>query len=748
MTLEGYFKLSSYALLVTSFGMLAATGELGVFSIAAASLILLGSAALDAGRMSRTRPRLAVFSHRLQQFWQARRAQWLASAALILLSLIDLYWFQAAPRLVSVHVLLMWSALRLLRFKLGKDWLWLYIASFSAVLLAASMTLDAVFFVLLLLYLLAALSTLVSFEIQRAQDEWQRQHAQGASLTQFWRPAGTQRLSLRAPHWRNVFVFACLALLLIALLAAPLFLAMPRVPRPFQGEGADGEAMSGFSESVRLGEIARIKLNRQRVMRVRVTWPLVGAPSQLYWRGVALDYYDGGTWLRTVNPPVPVRGNGGSFQLEQPMQPPFTEQQFFLEPLNTNVIFAAPRAAWISGPDSVKRDGSQSLFTDHHSFHRFRYQVFSNTTLPKADDLRADQAVSYSAEMRRRYLQLPPQLDANIAKLAQDVAGDAKTNYDMAARLVEHLQNAYAYSLDLHVVEEGDPLSDFLFNTRAGHCEYFASALTILLRARGIPARLVNGFQMGEYSERNDVYVVRQSDAHSWVEAYFPRHGWVTFDPTPAAGLNQYGEEFSGMFGWLQQMGETMQTFWQERVIEFDSYEQFSLLMNLQRRLARLRSGAENRWFEWQSRLSDWLTPQPSVTKPDDTSAPPAAEGTRWLSERWLFVMVAGLALALCLWQWRRVRSWRHRFARDASASAIAFYEEMLAQLALCGQRRQAHQTPREFARQVSLPAVNELTQLYQQARFSAAPLSAMQIDRIGALLHALRERKPSSHSL
>ena len=87
------------------------------------------------------------------------------------------------------------------------------------------------------------------------------------------------------------------------------------------------------------------------------------------------------------------------------------------------------------------------------------------------------------------------------------------------------MRSAYGYTLDLRRVEDGDPVADFLFNMREGHCEYFASAMVLMLRSRRVPARLVNGFQMGEYNEAADVYTVRQSDAHSWVEAYFPRQG-------------------------------------------------------------------------------------------------------------------------------------------------------------------------------------------------------------------------------
>ncbi len=746
MTLESYFKLSSYALLATSVVMLAATGQLGVFSLTAFGLALLVAAFTDTGRMHIRHPRWAIISHRLQQLWYGKGPQRWLILLLIPLWAFDRYWLNEPQHVVTLHLLLAWIALRLLRFKQNKDWLWLYVASFFAVLLTASVMLDAVFFVLLVAYLLAAISTMVSFEIRRTQDEWQRQHVLDTLTTEFWRTAAkgqsAQPIHLRAPRWRNVFIFASAALLLIAVLATPLFLAMPRVPRPWRG-GAGEEALSGFSESVRLGEVARLKLNRKLVMRVRVGWPAVSAPTQLYWRGLALDYYDGGTWLRRVGEPEPLRMQDHVFRPEPGVKLPYTEQQFFLEPLNTKVIFAAPHAAFISGPDTVKRDESQSLFTDQHAFHRFRYVVHSNTTLPKADDLRTDQAVSYSADMRRLYLQLPPQLDARITRLAREVAGNATTNYDTTARLVEHLQNAYQYSLELNVVEEGDPLSDFLFNTKAGHCEYFASALTILLRTRGIPARIVNGFQMGEFNERQQLYVVRQSDAHSWVEAYFPRHGWVTFDPTPAAGLNQYDEALAGLFGWLQGMGESLQDFWQERVIEFDSYEQFSLLMNLQRSLMSWRHETGNRWLDWQTRMAEWLKPDNPNTAKTEPENEAGHDWMQWFNARTVSIAALLLVLAASLWWWRHTRTWRYRFRRDAAGSAVAFYEEMLTQLARFGQRRQSQQTPREFALQVNKPTVNELTQLYQQARFGGATLSVQQIDRVGELLRELKVSQP-----
>ena len=94
---------------------------------------------------------------------------------------------------------------------------------------------------------------------------------------------------------------------------------------------------------------------------------------------------------------------------------------------------------------------------------------------------------------------------------------------------------SYRYSLELKGRPgSADPLAVFLFESRAGHCEYFATAMAVMLRQTGIPARLVNGFRTGEYNALGDAWVVRQYDAHSWVEAYFKPYGWIEFDPTPA----------------------------------------------------------------------------------------------------------------------------------------------------------------------------------------------------------------------
>jgi len=141
----------------------------------------------------------------------------------------------------------------------------------------------------------------------------------------------------------------------------------------------------------------------------------------------------------------------------------------------------------------------------------------------------------YPAAISDMYLQLPSEIDPRIAALARSATEHAPTPYDKAIELEHFLKTKYHYTLDLTGNPGTDPLAHFLFTTRAGHCEYFASSMTVMLRTLGIPSREVNGFLPGEFNELGGDYIVRASDAHSWVEAYFPGSGWIVFDPTPDA---------------------------------------------------------------------------------------------------------------------------------------------------------------------------------------------------------------------
>jgi len=323
--------------------------------------------------------------------------------------------------------------------------------------------------------------------------------------------------------------------------------------------------------------------------------------------------------------------------------------------------------------------------------------------------------------LRERYLQLPP-LDPRVPALAHDLGSRVSTDLERARALEHYLRTEFGYTLELPSREVADPLAYFLFTRKKGHCEYFASAMTVFLRTLGIPARLATGFQSGIYNPITELWLVRASDAHTWVEAWIPGHGWATFDPTPP-------DTNSPALAFLTRASlylDAAETFWQEWVVGYDSGQQGSLL-----------GGARNVSLRWVDSLSvfgsDW-----------DLRA------ARWFKR--YGVRVAG-ALVVCLWMWlagprlvRRLRI-RRRFQRvrrgQASvADATLLYQRMLHVVRRHGYHKPVWFTPAEFAG--SLPpgglgsAVMEFTEAYNAVRFGGRTEAAT---RLSILLDQLERQ-------
>ncbi|HWP34347.1 MAG TPA: DUF3488 and transglutaminase-like domain-containing protein, partial [Thermodesulfobacteriota bacterium] len=350
------------------------------------------------------------------------------------------------------------------------------------------------------------------------------------------------------PPARRFFTFPFVAsttLLAAATLVftAAIFLVLPRVGRGFLQRAAPQPLrLSGFSEVVRLGEVGEVKRDPTVVMRVRAPAPEALVEPIRFWRGAAFDRYDGLTWSRPAGDRryVGPAADGRFVVAEARPGGRLVRQVVSLEPTNTAVLFGASRPVALAPSPAapralplVFRDSLDGVSGPAAPPVRIEYVVESDLSRPPASALRAA-GRRYPAGFER-YLTLPP-LDPRVARLARAVTAGATTPYDQAIALEQHLRTAYAYSLEVRPSGRQPPLEEFLFETRAGYCEYSATAMAILLRVLGIPSRLVSGFLGGEWNEYGGYYIVRQSDAHTWVEAYFPGEGWVAFDPTPPAG--------------------------------------------------------------------------------------------------------------------------------------------------------------------------------------------------------------------
>lgn len=278
-------------------------------------------------------------------------------------------------------------------------------------------------------------------------------------------------------------------------------------------------------------------------------------------------------------------------------------------------------------------------------------------------------------------------------------------------------------------------MADFLFNVREGHCEYFASAMVLMLRTQGIAARMVNGFQQGEYNETAGVFVVRQREAHSWVEVYFPREGiWVPFDPTPAAGRTA-GRQM-GLIGSIDRYLEALEMLWIQYFVAYDNQEQESLFKSVRTGVADYQSKASDFVSEYLARAQNWWS-----------SLWQSAQSERRLSGSAVKIIAAlasATLLVSLLWLWRTGRFkgislWiARRFGSRNSKSVVEFYDRMLRVLAKRGLERRPSETPLEFALSTGLPEALRVTELYHQVRFGRMRLCAEERDRIEVWLKSL----------
>lgn len=286
-----------------------------------------------------------------------------------------------------------------------------------------------------------------------------------------------------------------------------------------------GTAYHGFNEELDLR--VRGDLNDAIVMRVRAS-----APAML--RGMIFDTYDGVTWTAPDDLPEPLGGDAPYYYPTEfrdlgPRLP--LSQTFYIEAEQPNAIFAAAYPEQVFFPSGVSIDALGALRTGGTLSEGTVYSVLASRGAARPGELRAaDQLVPEELE---RYLQLPEELPERVARLARRVTAGEANVYDKVIAIEDYMRSNYRYSTASPVPPEGrDSVDHFLFDSSVGFCEQFASATTVMLRTLGIPARLVAGYTPGSRNPFSGYYEVRNSDAHTWVEVYFPRYGWYEFDPT------------------------------------------------------------------------------------------------------------------------------------------------------------------------------------------------------------------------
>ncbi len=321
------------------------------------------------------------------------------------------------------------------------------------------------------------------------------------------------------PPLRARFRMAARTLALAAPLALMMFVVFPRINGPLWGASGAGGGKSGLSDQMAPGQMSALALSSEPVFRVRFDGP-VPAQARLYWRGPVLDAFDGLTWTRS-----PERRSADDLHLS--VGGPAVSYEVTLEPSPARWVFTLEMPGRVPAlPGRVTQVSSQfELTVGAAPQQRVRYRASSHLDYALQGGERLDNP--------NRWLLLPYGYNPRALQAGLDLRREPEPARRVEAVLRRFREQPYAYTLEppllgRHTVDE------FLYQTRAGFCEHYAGAFVFLMRAAGVPARVVTGYQGGELNPVDGYMTVRQSDAHAWAEVWLARRGWVRVDPTAA----------------------------------------------------------------------------------------------------------------------------------------------------------------------------------------------------------------------
>jgi protein-glutamine gamma-glutamyltransferase len=708
--IQRYFEVALYLLVLTGFGTLASTGGVDL-----PTMLLGGAAVLFRGYLLATR----------RTFLIPERWTTVLTVAYAGFYLLDYFFISGGFLNATIHLVIFALVVRLFSTRHERDYYFLAVIAFLMVLAAAVLTVGSMFLLTFSGFMIVAVVAVILMEMRHASAN-STVHA-GESHDEFAHRHLAFSLAGASP----------LLVLLILLGAAGIFFLLPRISAGyFSAYAPGGELTTGFSDRVQLGQIGRIQQSRSVVMHIQIDGDERGG-FDLKWRGGTFSYFDGRDWLNPEkNPPIS-RSENGRFQL--PGQAGDLSQtaksihyRVLMEPVGTNVFFLVPLAQVLEGSYkaiSLDHSGGVSNLDAEHPVGR--YEATSNVWQPDPQELRAT-TEDYPFDVTQNYLQLPA-LDPRIAQLAEQITATSVNRYDKTAALEGYLRTKFGYTLELPTTPQPDPLANFLFERKQGHCEYFASAMAVMLRTLRIPARVAAGFRGGEFNDVSSQYVVRASDAHAWVEVYFPGYGWVQFDPTPAGSA-------SVPTSWDRVMlyVDAMASFWREWVVNYDLGHQQTLEL-----VARHNS---REWFEsfrkWREQQYESLL---NAVRRSHRAMTESPSRWNWRGALLLTLLILG-ANASRLWQMFSRRQLAAHPEMYPRKSSTIWYERMTRRLRRRGWRKSPEQTPAEFTRRIDEPSVQErvaeFTRNYERARFGDSAEAAQHLPELyQAVLSATRLR-------
>lgn len=636
----------------------------------------------------------------------------------------------------STHFIIFLMISKLFNLRSPQDHFQLYLISLLQLLAAATFTINLSFLVIFVLYLLAATWALLLHHLVTENREFSGEVVPGINRT--GHPIG-----ISWPFFFNTNLIAVAALCCTIV----IFFSIPRVSLGFLHQKVSNLIrMSGFSDRVDLGAMGEVIKDSTVVMRVKPD-KLFPFREGIYWKGMVFDHYDGTTWRNSFGKGGSLHPGGSRFiQIKQPTdRKRLISQEVILEPVDTPVIFGAPNIVSIEGQfSSVHINALGALSFSDTPATRVSYTVTSQIPVLTRKDA-AVISVRMPMEDEDIYLQVPEKMD-RIRNLAHEVTLLSQTQLQKVLSIEAFLEKNYRYTLKVKPSLLESPIDDFLFSQKAGFCEHYATSMILMLRTLKIPSRLVTGFLPGEWNGISRHFTVRQSNAHAWVEVWFPGAGWYPFDPTPMIG------ETSG-FGFFARLIDSLQWKWNRYVISYSLKDQIQLASGLKSEIGSIKLKVMRGWKSFIFSAPDFFI---------EFMTHPVMVMT--------LVLILGILIVVFLQKRGMFLNWKGLFvllrglfagwsSRASRRSVVRFYARMLEIFRKKGLGKPSSLTPQEFINEVSRserrfpdldrgswarPAM-EITGFYYRVRFAGLPLSPAEERRVEDLLGVLKSVKRHS---
>lgn len=738
MSLATLFPISVYVLLAFASGILMYAEASGMTTNAEEALfpsILTIPLSFVAYHLSERRSKIVLYG------WRANLLGMIALIAAV-------YEFRSEDpegRLLSGTHLLVYLAWIVMFLQKNREHYWWMIAlGLLQVAVSSVLTRDVTYGFLLIVYTLLTIWTVSLFTVFQAyQDEAElggKEHASG--MSQRLSPKlvrsgygvslfGTSSRSMGGIEYDSKAKWIGLRFggrtLIIAggclFVGALFFFFTPRLwsdINPFTDESLAGRTVTGYSDQVKLGRMGEILESNQPVLSVKIfksnneqisveNFVAGYGFDEPYFRGGVMDTYDRGEWgaARRRDDALKldqIQIASQSFRQEYELEPIGTQQLLALHPVEQIKIHAPSDVAvmYLNNSSILRRNKAN---VSHRMIYTVRSPRFTRHYGPRSIFRYEFMSGLSREELNSRYLTLPPRGMERIEQLAAELTGakvdpttgltDPSQHAEYARKLVEHLKNSgeYTYSLRSDIFDPDiDPVADFLFNRKNGHCAYYASSLALMLRASGVPARLIIGYKGGELDLETGAWMVQQRHAHNWVEAFYDGE-WHTLDATPFAEREAVVSQVAATNWSWAALKDYLQGFWTRNVVGLSLSEQ-------QRKIYRASPSEIKVFFiELGNSLDRFVKELIQIVR---------SPSRLFSVQGGLVAFVFMLLMVTLVFLLRKAKQFIQRlFAarnnRMHRRRQVEFYERFLA---LCERRhliKQPAQTPREFAGQVTL---------------------------------------------